>query len=180
MKKAVLILLFLLTASANASVFDDASKETGIPASLLEAVAKVESSLHAYAFAVWSRKKDKVLDSYCRKRRKIRGKYLYNECYCSSREKAEAFLTYLLSKKSVFNFSVGLMQVNSSWLKSLDVNPYQLLDPKFNVFVGALILKFYYKLEGDWIKALSRYYGSRKVSVKYVSKIAKELKEWEN
>jgi len=174
LKLAAAFLLVPVLALANP--FEDVSRETGIPQEHLIAVAKTESGLHPYSFAVWSRKRDSLLAAYCRKERKIKsrfGKYLYNGCYFKRKKDAEAFLTYLLSSPAVSNFSIGLMQINSKWIETLDISPYQLLDVKTNILLGALILKFYYEKEGDWIKALSRYYGKQKgVAWKYVKKVA--------
>jgi hypothetical protein len=168
--------MFLTTASA--SVFDRAEKETGIPSEVLEAVARAESGLKPYSFAVWSYQPLPVLDLYCQKRRLIGGKFLYNGCYFRDRKGAENFLSFLLSSHYIDNFSIGLMQVNSVWLKSLGVSPHTLLDPEMNVIVGALILKLYLELENfDYAKALSRYYGKRDgIAWKYVERVVKHLK----
>ncbi len=178
MRLLTVFLLVFLSLPALADPFSQASKETGVPENLLIAVARTESGLSPYSFAVWSKKKDEVLSRYCRRERKIKsrfGRYLYNNCYFRRKKDAEIFLSYLLSSPTISNFSVGLMQINSSWIKSLNVSPYLLLDPDFNVLLGALILKFYYELENDWIKALSRYYGKKTVAYKYVKKVLNNL-----
>ena len=170
-----MLILFLLTASAYASVFDFAEKQTGIPAKLLQAVAETESGLHPYAFAVWTKQRVNKLDESCKLRRKINGKFLYNGCIIKNKAGAYAFLNFLLSSKDVVNFSVGLMQVNSCWIKVLNVEPAVLLDRKMNVLLGALILKYYLELEKNYLKALSRYYGSNRIATGYLLKIYKHL-----
>jgi len=178
--RTALVLLLILFTHCYADPFDEASRETGIPRQVLVAVAKVESGLHPFAFAVWTKAPIPKLRISCERERFIRGKFLYNECYLKSRKEASDFLSFLLSSPAVLNFSVGLMQINSSWIRVLNVDPYLLLDENMNVLLGALILKHYLELEGDWLKALSRYYGSRRISERYLSKIYKELKTYSN
>jgi len=179
MRILLLLLLFVSALPALADPFTDAERETGVPSELLVAVAKTESGLSPYSFAVWSIKKDPLLAAYCSRERKIRsrfGNYLYNGCFFKRRKEAEKFLSYLLSSPTVSNFSVGLMQINSSWVETLEVSPYDFLDPEINVLLGALILKFYYEVEKDWGRALSRYYGKQKgIAWKYVSKVVENL-----
>jgi len=171
--------LLSLTLPSTASVFDEAERETGIPAEVLEAVARTESSMHPYAFAVYSLHPLPELTFYCSSRRFIRGKFLYNGCFLRTKKEAEKFLQFLLSSPYVSNFSMGLMQVNSVWLKSLEISPYTLLDPEVNVIVGALILKLYLEVEGgDYMRALSRYYGKKNgIAWKYVEKVVKQLRK---
>jgi len=178
LKTLVFLLLFFLSIPTEASIFDEAEKETGIPVEVLEAVARTESGFRPYSFAVWSYQPLPILDLYCQKRRLIKGRFLYNGCYFRDRKGAENFLSFLLSSHYIDNFSIGLMQVNSVWLKSLGVSPHTLLDPEMNVIVGALILKLYLELENfDYAKALSRYYGKRDgIAWKYVERVVKHLK----
>ena len=172
----LLTFFLLLTSLAFGDVFSEVSEETGVPRELLIAIAKTESNLHPYAFAVYSKTLLPFLERSCRSRRFVKRKYLYTGCYLKSRKEAERFLEKLLSSPSVVSFSVGLMQVNSSWIKTLDLSPYSLLDVKTNVFLGALIFKFYLELEGDYVKALSRYYGKRGgVALKYVRRVVRNL-----
>lgn len=179
----VVVLCFVLgtlrTAKAD-NPFEKAEKETGIPSEVLIAVAKTESDLSPYAFAVWSKLPFPILKKSCSLERKFKKGYLYNGCFFSSYTKALSFLTYLerLRKKGVvLNYSTGLMQINSAWIDSLNLNPKLLLDPDYNVLLGALILKFYLDLEhGDYSKALSRYYGSTSISTKYIRRVYKNLK----
>ena len=170
----VLILLTLFVLPAKGDVFSEVARETGVPEELLIAIAKTESGLHPYAFAVYSIESLPFLEENCR-RKVVRRKYLFS-CYLRSREEAIGFLRKLLASPSVTNFSIGLMQVNSSWVKTLGLSPYALLDIKMNVLIGALILKFYLRLEGDYARALSRYYGKREgIAVKYVRKVVDNL-----
>jgi len=170
------ILILFLSSSALANPFQKAEKEVGIPEELLVSVAKVESGMRPYAFAVWTTAPLPKLSLYCSSERFIKGKFLYNGCFFKSRKKAESFLTFLLKNPAVENFSVGLMQVNSSWIPVLNINPYDLLDPDYNVLLGALILKFYYDATNDLARALSLYYGKKRgIAVKYVKKVVKNL-----
>jgi len=172
----IVFLFLLLTSVSLADPFTKAERETGMPREILLAVARAESDLHPYAFAVWSKAPLPQADLYCQKRRFIGGKFLYNGCYFKTKKGALNFMNYLLSSPAVLNFSTGLMQVNSSWIKALDLNPAVLLDPETNVLIGALILKLYYEVEGDWTKALSRYYGKKSgIAWKYVRRVARNL-----
>ena len=177
----LLVLCLIAGTTANAgNPFERAERETGIPAEVLIAVAKTESDLSPYAFAVWSRVPLAKLQKNCSLERKFKRGYLYNGCFFSSYTKALSFLNYLermRKRGTVLNYSTGLMQVNSAWIDSLDIDPKLLLDPSYNVLLGALILKFYLDLEnGDYTKALSRYYGSTSVSPKYLRRVYKNLK----
>ena len=58
--------------------------------------------------------------------------------YASTQRDAVIYLARALrSERSV---DIGLMQINSQWIERLHLKPSQLLDPCFNVRVGAAIL----------------------------------------
>jgi type IV secretion system protein VirB1 len=57
-----------------------------------------------------------------------------------ARTRAEATRVLARVLRSESSVDIGLMQINSQWIGRLHVSPEQLLDPCFNVRIGAAIL----------------------------------------
>ena len=85
--------------------------------------------------------------------------------------------TALAAGKSI---DTGLMQINSQWLKKLDIAPQRLFEPCLNVQIGSSILRRYYGITwGSYgnmrealIGAISMYNtGSPTAGYKYVQKV---------
>jgi hypothetical protein len=127
-----------------------ASRATGVPIALLAAIAGVESDYHPWALDVAGR-----------------------EIYCRSRAEAERVLA-----TSGDNVDIGLMQVNwKFWGPRLKVSKLKLLDPRNNLFFGALILKRCLSRGGDIWRRISDYHSgnagarnryNRRVYAKYL------------
>lgn len=111
----------------------EASGETGIPARLLWAIAMHESSLHAWTVGVAGRPH-----------------------YFRDREQARMFLTSLPRNA---NFDIGPMQINSFWVRRLNVNATSLLDPTTNFTIAARILRKEFHRYGKNWKALAAYHA---------------------
>jgi type IV secretion system protein VirB1 len=61
-------------------------------------------------------------------------------CAYFPRTRGEAARVLAMALQSESSVDIGLMQINSHWISRLHVAPEQLLDPCFNVRVGAAIL----------------------------------------
>ena len=110
-----------------------ASAEYGVSYETLYAIAKVESSLNPLAVNVSGR-------SY----------------YPGSREEA---LSLIKGKK---NYDIGLMQINSYWVRKFSLNPVWLLDPFYNARWGAYILRYCQSKFGNTWRAVECYHRGEK------------------
>jgi soluble lytic murein transglycosylase-like protein len=131
----LLLLLLLLPAqcwSFSADVFLRAAAATGIPVEMLLAVSHVESGFHPHAI-------------------NISGQSFFP----SSHNEA---LRLLLHSRN--NVDIGLMQVNwGHWGDKFGLSKSDLLDPQFNVLVGAKILEHCVRVSGSWWKGIALYHS---------------------
>jgi|YelNatPaOPRAMG01_1025707.scaffolds.fasta_scaffold04792_9 hypothetical protein len=153
---ALLATAFLLpgiatpAAAPAADPYVAASRRTGVPLALLAAVAGVESDYHPWALNIHGQ-----------------------QVYCRSRKQAEQILL-----GAPDNVDIGLMQINYKfWGPRLKVSKLQLLDPRSNLFYGALILKQCLARGGDIWRRISDYHSggvaarnryNRRVYAKYL------------
>ena len=75
-----------------------------------------------------------------------------------TQEEAEAALTALVGQ-GFFNVDVGLMQVNLRWHRQRVSNPLQLLDPKQNLVVAAVILRENGGQAESFLAAVGKYHS---------------------
>jgi hypothetical protein len=129
----------------SADVFLRASAATGIPVELLLAISHVESGFRPQAINMSGQ-------SY----------------FPSSRNEA---LTLL--RRSGDSVDIGLMQVNwGYWGDKFGVSKAELLDPQFNVLVGAKILEHCVRVKGGWWKGVAIYHSPRDTRQRdYVEKV---------
>ena len=110
-----------------------AARETGVPAGLLWAIAMQESSLHPWTVSVAGRPR-----------------------YFPDLQTAREFLDRLPRGA---NFDIGPMQINSFWVRRLNVNATSLLDPPTNFRIAATILRTEFRRHGKNWKALAAYHA---------------------
>ena len=115
MTRFLCALLLIVAAPACADIFTAPCTKYRVPASLARAIARVESAGNPYAVNVAGR-------SY------------------QVRSKAEALQIITNARKKGLSHDVGLMQVNSRWLRNYGVNPAVALEPECNVWLGVWIL----------------------------------------
>lgn len=113
--------------------FEDGCSMWGTPPSLAMAIAKVESDFRPWAV-------------------NIQGK----SYYMNDRESALALIKKASAQQK--SYDVGLMQINSYWLKKFKLNPADVLDPKINVIIGCWILSEELKRYGMTWKAIGAYH----------------------
>ncbi len=154
MRKFLTILLF--STSSYAYCFQEAASFYGIHSSLLYAIAKVESSFHPYAINV--NMKGKSLKSY----------------YPRSKEEA-LYIIKELERRGYNNYDVGIGQINSRNIKRYNLRIEDLLDPCYNLYMAAFILRKNIDTYGYNWKAVYKYNGNPS----YAWKIYKELKKME-
>jgi Transglycosylase SLT domain len=76
---------------------------------------------------------------------------------------------------------IGLMQVNWHYHRDKLGNPWQALDPYFNLHVGARILRHEYDMTHDWFQAVGRYHspgqlsGQKQRALNYANNVFKRL-----
>ena len=116
-----------------AAHFDDGCGLWGAPPSLAMAITKVESNFRPFAV-------------------NIQGK----SHYMKDKESALALIKKASSRRQ--SFDVGLMQINSYWLKKLHLDPAEVLDPKLNIIIGCWILSEEIKRYGMNWKAIGAYH----------------------
>lgn len=112
-------------------LFAQAAEEYGLPADLLSAVAQEESSWNPHAL-------------------NIEGKPYFPA------DKAEA--ARLLARNTGAVYDVGLMQINSHWIRKYGINPVKLLDPETNIRFGAWILRGCFEAHGLTWRAVGAYH----------------------
>ncbi|MDL2313945.1 lytic transglycosylase domain-containing protein [Desulfovibrio sp. OttesenSCG-928-C14] len=131
-------MFLIIVATANASEkmnihFEEGCGMWGTPTSLGMAIAKVESDFRPWAV-------------------NIQGK----SYYMNDRESALALIKKASAQRK--SYDLGLMQINSYWLKKLKLNPADVLDPKINVIIGCWILSEELKRYGMTWKAIGAYH----------------------
>ena len=126
----LLVLLPVQCWGFSADVFLRAAAATGIPVEMILAVSHVESGFHPHAI-------------------NISGQSFFP----SSHNEA---LGLLLHSRN--NVDIGLMQVNwGYWGDKFGLSKSELLDPQFNVLVGAKILEHCVRVSGSWWKGIALY-----------------------
>lgn len=131
----------------NRYCFDESSQRYGIHPTLLWAIAKVESNFHPYAIGY---RKD--------------GKNI--AIYPDSVDLARRWIDWLWQEGLDFDLGVG--QINRGNIISYRINPYNLLDPCYNLYWSAYILRTMIDRYGYTWEGISHYNGggltySRKV-----------------
>ena len=144
-------LAFLFPATARADVFTRPARLLGVDPYLAMAVARVESDWHPWCV-------------------NIEGK--------DYRAKSLAEAATLAKRALVLGKSldVGLMQINSYWLRKWQIPLERVLDPATNVTLGLCILKYEMRRYGSTWKAVGAYHSKNTARQKrYVQKVAQAL-----
>ena len=115
-----------------------ASSEYGVSFETLYAIAKVESNLHPYAVNVGGRSH-----------------------YPSSPRRA---LSLIKGKR---NYDLGLMQINSYWVRKFSLRPEWLLNPYYNAKWGAYVLRYCQSKFGNTWRAIDCYHRGEKRAKEY-------------
>ena len=88
----------------------------------------------------------------------------------------EALTLLAQAKARGQSFDVGLMQINSQWLKRFGISPELLLEPRNNIFMGAYILSQEIRRSGLGWKAVGHYHShSQERAENYAGKIREHL-----
>lgn len=139
-----------------AAHFEDGCGIWGTPPSLAMAIAKVESNFRPFAINIQGR-------SY----------------YMNDRESALALINKAKSRRQ--SHDIGVMQINSYWLKKLNLDPAEVLDPKINIIIGCWILSEELKRYGLNWKAIGAYHTPVSKNPERARAYAnKVLKAWED
>lgn len=113
--------------------FTAGCEQWGAPPSLAMAIANVESGFHPWAI-------------------NIQGK----SHYMDSRESALSLIRRASAQRK--SYDIGLMQINSYWLRRLKLDPADVLDPRINVIIGCWILSEELKRYGMTWRAIGAYH----------------------
>lgn len=138
MKIIVFLLLGLIFLAAPAQAFDKMfglySKKSGVPKELSIAIAKQESGLNPLCINIAG-----------------------DDMTPATREEAEAIIRQAQAQDK--SYDVGLMQINSQWVKEWKIDPVSLLDPETNIRLGVKILRDEIDRHGmNWL-AVGKYHS---------------------
>lgn len=137
--KNVLVLLMALavqlfaTPVMAADIFDAPCSRYNVPKSLVLAIAKTESSL----------------DPWCVN---VAGKDF------RSRTREDALKVIYAARAKGLSHDVGIMQVNSWWLRRLNISPETAIEPRINAMIGVWILAQEIQKHGLNWKAIAYYH----------------------
>lgn len=149
--KTSLLLAFLpgiFPAAAEADILDGPCEKYGVPKALVVAIARQESRGHPWAVNIGGR-------SY----------------FPASREEALALISRQGRGRS---YDLGLMQVNSQWLRRLKISPAVALEPANNVYLGVWILAHEVRRYGLNWRAVGAYHSpSPARQIRYARAVAK-------
>src|SRR6185437_6555277 len=139
-----------------------ASRSTGVPLSLLRALAPVESGLlmqgHARYPWPWTLN--------------VKGGGSY---HFLSREAAARYLAGLLAA-GIDDIDIGCMQVNWHWHRHAFASPAAALSPELNVRYAALLLRQYRAWTGTWAGAVGLYHSrDSRIADAYRCRVARQL-----
>jgi len=152
MKRLVLALILLLAEASTASstdVFDAPCKKYGVPKALVQAIALQESGGNPWAV-------------------NVAGKTFQ----ASSKDEALS----IIKKYDVRSYDVGLMQINSQWLRKFQISPETALEPRNNVLIGVWVLANSIRQHGLSWKAVGAYHSpTPERQRRYVRSVAKHL-----
>lgn len=144
---ALLVLLFASPAFAYEKIFDAQCKAAGVPKKLAMAIARQESGLNPLCINVEG-----------------------EDFWPKNRAEAEAIIRR--AQKEGRSFDVGLMQINSQWIRQWKIDPASLLDPETNIRHGLKILKDEIKRHGPGWRAVGAYHSPDPVRARlYASKV---------
>lgn len=128
------------SASKVPTLYVKIAREEGVPANLLYAISRQEST-NPKIKRVWPWTIN------------VRGKGYY----FPTREKAYAAIMLLLAN-DITLVDIGLMQTNWYWHKDKLIDPWRALDPEYNIQTGARILRECYDRKSDWIYCAGEYH----------------------
>lgn len=134
MIRLLFLILALWPSVCAAELFAQACEKYNVSPGLARAIAKTESNLHPWAVNVAGRAH-----------------------YPASA--AEALRIIADAKEKGLSHDVGLMQVNSRWLKILGISPETALHPANNVTLGVYILALEIRRHGYNWKAVGAYHS---------------------
>lgn len=136
--KILIIILVCLFGAVPASAYDNFfsaySKKAGVPKELPVAIARQESGLNPLCVNVEG-----------------------EDLTPATREEAVAIIRQAQAQDK--SYDVGLMQVNSQWVKAWNIDPVTLLDPETNIRLGIKILRDEISRHGmNWL-AVGKYHS---------------------
>lgn len=137
MKLVFFLLFFCLSANSAFSyekLFKNHCKTMGVPKDLAMAIARQESTLNPNCV-------------------NVEGKDFWPQ----SREEAEKIIRDAQEKD--LSYDVGIMQINSQWIKQWKIDPVSLLDPETNIRYGLKILKGEIDKHGMNWRAIGSYHS---------------------
>ena len=131
---AALVCLMAAPSYGFEKLFAARCKEAGVPKAIAIAIAKQESALNPLCV-------------------NVAGEDFWPET------KAEATRIIREAQTKSQSFDVGLMQINSQWIKRWGMDPVDLLSPDLNIRCGLRILKQEFKRHGVNWRAIANYHS---------------------
>ena len=132
----LLLLLLVLASPAHAfeKLFREQCKAHGVPKDLAMAIARQESGLNPLCINVEG-----------------------EDFWPKTRAEAEAIIRKAQKKDQ--SYDVGLMQINSQWIRQWNIDPVSLLNPEINILYGLRILKNEIRRHGMNWRAIGSYHS---------------------
>jgi hypothetical protein len=173
---ALLLLLLLLPAGAQADCISSSAYEYGLSPLLVEAIQQVESDGNPFAINVQIEEQAEFRFREFLERLSVRysvsrGRYVIFSIFPESREQAEEILRFVYRNPAVRSYDVGLMQINKYWIEKYGLRPEWLLNRCYNVKWGTYILSSLVQRYGYTWEAVWRYNGSRKYADRVLRRI---------
>jgi len=109
------------------------SQQYGVPLGLMVAISSVESRFNPWAL-------------------NIAGKSYFPDSKKAALEKLE-------ESAGIESFDVGIMQINSLWLRRFKISASDAMEPHVNILLGAYILNENFIAYGPGIKAVAAYHS---------------------
>ena len=146
---ALVLVLLLIPVASQADILDAPCSKYGIPKKLALAILIQESKGNPWAVNVAGK-------SYMPK------------------TKSEALS--IIHRNKDKSLDIGIMQINSQWLRRFNISPEVAIEPKNNVTIGCWILASCIKQHGYGWKAIGAYHSPKpERQAAYVKLIAKHL-----
>jgi soluble lytic murein transglycosylase-like protein len=131
--------------------FDGPCRKLGVPKALAMAIARQESSMNPLAV-------------------NISGKDHY------PRDVAHALELVDRAKRKGLSYDIGVMQINSYWIRKYDIPHRAMLDPGLNIHMGCLILRQQIDRHGLTWMAVGRYHsGTPRLRDAYAKRVKRHL-----
>jgi soluble lytic murein transglycosylase-like protein len=129
--------------------FDTYEKHFNIPSGLLQKIANHESNAHPWTIHINDNHK-----SYFFKNKEAMVKYVSK-----------------LNKLGISNIDIGCMQINLYYHHREFTKLEHIIEPEYNIYYAAKLLKSHYNKTKDWFTAIAHYHSKNDIGITYAKKV---------